>query len=186
MHKNIFAVTKPGAGIYVFHADTEGINFRRAMKEAGFKFAQCCVWVKQTLVMGRQDYHWQHEPVLYGWKPGDAHRWYADRKQTTVWRFDRPSRSAEHPTMKPVALVEYPLLNSSRAGDVVLDTFGGSGTTLIACEKNGRSARLIELDDRYCDVVVKRWQEFTGKEAILDGDGRTFKAIAQERLKVAA
>jgi len=123
--------------------------------------------------MGRQDYHWQHEPVLYGWKPTAAHRWYTDRKQTTVWNFDRPSRSTEHPTMKPVALVEYPITNSSEAGNVVLDLFGGSGTTMIACEKTARRARLMELDPRYVDVIVKRWQAFTGKKAVHE-DGSLF------------
>ena len=117
--------------------------------------------------MGRQDYHWQHEPVLYGWKQGAAHRWYSDRKQSTVWKFDRPSRNGEHPTMKPVALIEYPITNSSRGGDIVLDLFGGSGSTLIACEKTGRCARLMEIDPKYVDVIVRRWEEFTGKNAEL-------------------
>ena len=154
-HRNLASVTKEGAGIYVFHADTEGMNFRRALVDAGWKLAQCCVWVKQTLVMGRQDYHWQHEPILYGWKPGASHRWFTDRKQTTVWNFDRPTRSTEHPTMKPVDLISYPILNSSRNGDVVLDTFGGSGSTLIACAKHGRVARLLEIDPKYCDVIIR-------------------------------
>lgn len=161
----MFAVTKDGAGIYIFHADTEGLNFRKAMMAAGFKLAQCCVWVKQTMVLGRQDYHWQHEPILYGWKPTAGHHWYADRKQTTVWPFDRPARSEAHPTMKPVDLIAYPIQNSSQAGDIVFDPFGGSGSTLIACEKTGRKARLMEIDPKYCDVIVKRWEEFTGKKA---------------------
>jgi DNA modification methylase len=173
VYTNLFAVAGDGAGIYVFHADSEGANFRQAMVDAGWKLAQCCVWVKQTMVMGRQDYHWQHEPVLYGWKPTAAHRWYTDRKQTTVWRFDRPSRSGEHPTMKPIDLVEYPLTNSSEAGNVVLDLFGGSGSTLIACEKTARRARLMELDPRYVDVIVKRWESFTGKKAV-HADGSSF------------
>ncbi len=180
-YQNLAGVTKEGAGIYVFHADTEGANFRRAMVDSGWKMAQCCVWVKQTLVMGRQDYHWQHEPILYGWKPGASHRWFTDRKQTTVWNFDKPARSKEHPTMKPVDLISYPILNSSRNGDVVLDTFGGSGSTLIACAKHGREARLIEIDPRYVDVVIKRYQDWSGDRATLDGDGRTFDAIASER-----
>ncbi|KAG0322910.1 hypothetical protein BGZ97_002666 [Linnemannia gamsii] len=163
----MFAVAKDGASLYVFHADKEGNNFCTAMTDAGFKMAQCCVWVKQSLVLGRQDYQWQHEPVLYGWKPTAAHRWYADRKQTTVWHFDRPQRNDVHPTMKPVALIEYPLCNSSKSGDVVLDLFGGSGSTLIACEKHNRSARLMELDPKYCDVIIHRWQAFTGKRAAL-------------------
>lgn len=177
----LFAVAKDGAGIYVFHADSEGMNFRKAMLDAGWKLAQCCVWVKQALVMGRQDYHWQHEPVLYGWKPTGSHRWFSDRKQTTVWNFDRPQRNDVHPTMKPVALIEYPLCNSSRGGDVVLDLFGGSGSTLIACEKHSRSARLMEIDQKYCDVIVRRWQEFTGQQATLSGDGRAFSLVEKER-----
>lgn len=172
-YKNLFAVTEEGCGIYVFHADTEGLNFRGAMVEAGWKLAQCCIWVKQTLVMGRQDYHWQHEPVLYGWKPGAAHRWFTDRKQTTVWNFDRPSRSTDHPTMKPVDLISYPINNSSKAGDIVLDTFGGSGSTLIAAAKTGRRARLVELDPRYCDVIVRRFEEWSGQEAKTEA-GETF------------
>ena len=166
-HTNMFTVAAAGCGLYVFHADSEGLNFRRAFKDSGFKLAQCCIWVKQSLVMGRQDYHWQHEPILYGWKEGAAHSWHADRKQTTVWNFNRPSRSGEHPTMKPVALVEYPITNSSKQGDVVLDLFGGSGTTMIACEKLGRKARLMEIDPAYCDVIVKRWEDATGKKAAL-------------------
>lgn len=177
----MFAVAKDGAGLYVFHADSEGVNFRKAMTDAGFKLAQCCVWVKQSLVLGRQDYHWQHEPVLYGWKPTGAHRWYSDRKQSTVWNFDRPARNDVHPTMKPVALIEYPLCNSSRGGDVVLDLFGGSGSTLIACEKHSRSARLMELDPKYCDVIIRRWQEFTGKAATLAETDQAFEAVAASR-----
>ena len=169
VHVNLFAMAEPGAGIYVFHADLEGLNFRKSLIESGFKLAQCCVWVKQTLVMGRQDYHWQHEPVLYGWKEGAAHHWYSDRKQTTLWAFDRPTRSTEHPTMKPVNLIEYPIGNSSKPGDIVLDLFGGSGTTMIACEKTGRKARLMELDPKYCDVIVTRWEQATGKKAVLNG-----------------
>ena len=165
-YENLAGVTKEGAGIYVFHADTEGVNFRRALVEAGWKLAQCCVWVKQTLVMGRQDYHWQHEPILYGWKPGASHRWFTDRKQTTVWNFDKPARSTEHPTMKPVDLIAYQILNSSRNGDVVLDTFGGAGSTLIACAKHGREARLLEIDPKYCDVIIRRWQEWSGEKAL--------------------
>ncbi|WP_287496898.1 site-specific DNA-methyltransferase [Pandoraea sp. CB10b_02] len=179
----MFAVAKDGAGLYVFHADSEGVNFRKAMTDAGFKLAQSCVWVKQSLVLGRQDYHWQHEPVLYGWKATGAHRWYSDRKQSTVWNFDRPARNDVHPTMKPLALIEYPLCNSSRGGDVVLDLFGGSGTTLIACEKHSRSARLMELDPKYCDVIIRRWQEFTGQHATLAGDGRAFAQVEKERME---
>jgi DNA modification methylase len=183
-HQNLASVTKEGAGIYVFHADTEGMNFRRALVDAGWKLAQCCVWVKQTLVMGRQDYHWQHEPILYGWKPGASHRWFTDRKQTTVWNFDRPARSTDHPTMKPVDLISYPILNSSRNGDVVLDTFGGSGSTLIACAKQGREARLLEIDPKYCDVIIRRWQEWSGAKAYNE-EGRSFEEASKDRLAVA-
>lgn len=167
-------VAKDGAGIYVFHAHMESSNFHLAIGNAGWRLAQCCVWVKHALQFGRQDYHWQHEPVLYGWNPSGSHRWYADRKQTTVWNFDKPSRSDLHPTMKPVAMLEYILGNSSRGGDVVLDAFGGSGSTLIACEKLSRMARLVELDPLYCDVIVRRWQDFSGKVAVHAGTGETF------------
>lgn len=127
--------------------------------------------------MGRQDYHWKHEPCLYGWKDGAAHMWVADRKQTTILEFDRQLRNAEHPTMKPVDLIEYQILNNTKNGDIVLDGFGGSGTTIIASEKNGRIARVMELDTHYCDVIVNRWQNFTGKEAILESTGETYNSI---------
>jgi site-specific DNA-methyltransferase (adenine-specific) len=162
-------VMKPGAVFYIWHADLEGYNFRGAAKDAGWKVRQCLIWKKSTLVMGRQDYHWKHEPCLYGWKDGAGHLWATDRKQTTILEFDKPSRNGEHPTMKPVALFEYQMLNNTKGGDLVLDSFGGSGTTLIAAEKNGRVARLMELDPKYCDVIVKRWEEFTGKKAVLEG-----------------
>lgn len=167
-------VMKPGAVFYIWHADSEGYNFRGAAKDAGWRVRQCLIWRKQTMVMGRQDYHWKHEPCLYGWKEGAGHLWAADRKQTTILEFDRPSRSGEHPTMKPVALFEYQMLNNTKGCDIVLDSFGGSGTTLIAAEKNGRHARLMELDPKYCDVIVKRWQDFTGKQATLEATGEPF------------
>jgi site-specific DNA-methyltransferase (adenine-specific) len=176
------AVMKPGAVFYVWHADSEGFNFRGAAKDAGWKVRQCLIWEKQTLVMGRQDYHWKHEPCLYGWKEGAGHLWASDRKQTTILKFDRPSRNGEHPTMKPVDLFEYQLLNNTKGGDVVLDSFGGSGTTLIAAEKNGRVARLMELDPKYCDVIVNRWQNFTGKKAVHEL-GKTFDELKAERVK---
>lgn len=162
--------TESGGAIYVCHADSEGTNFRKALVEAGWLLKQCIIWAKSAFVMGRQDYHWQHEPILYGWAPGAAHHWHGDRKQSTVWNFDRPNRSEDHPTMKPVELVERALENSSGRGDKVLDLFGGSGTTLIACEKNGRSAYLMELDPHYCDVIAHRWEKFTGKTARLASD----------------
>lgn len=152
--------TKNGASAYVFHADTEGLNFRKAFIDAGFELKQCCVWVKDTMVMGRQDYHWRHEPILYGWKKGAAHSWNSDRKQTTVWTFDRPKQNREHPTMKPINLICYPILNSSKKDDIVLDFFGGSGSTLIACEKTGRQCRMMEVDPVYCDVIVRRYIDF--------------------------
>jgi DNA modification methylase len=168
------AVMKAGAVFYIWHADSEGYNFRGAAKDAGWTVRQCLIWKKSSLVLGRQDYHWQHEPCLYGWKDGAGHLWAADRKQTTIMEFDKPSRNGEHPTMKPVALFEYQMLNNTKGGDMVLDSFGGSGTTLIAAEKNGRVARLMELDPIYCDVIVKRWQDFTGLKAIHAETGQPF------------
>ena len=164
---SVYAISKPGAPLYVFHGDSEGENFRRAYREAGFLLKQCLTWVKNSMVMGRQDFQWQHEPILYGWKDGGAHPWYADRKQTTIWRFDRPTKSEEHPTMKPVELVAYALRCSSKVGDTVADFFGGSGTTLIACEKARRQCLTMELDPGYCDVIVKRWETLTGRAAVL-------------------
>jgi site-specific DNA-methyltransferase (adenine-specific) len=168
------SVMKPGAVFYIWHADSEGYNFRGACFDIEWQVRQCLIWNKNVMVMGRQDYHWRHEPCLYGWKSGAAHLWATDRKQTTVLNFDRPSRNLEHPTMKPVALFEYQLLNNTKGGDLCLDLFGGSGTTLIACEKNGRYARLMELDPKYCDVIVRRWQAFTGKQAVLESTGAPF------------
>jgi len=160
-------VMKAGAVFYIWHADSEGYNFRGAAHDAGWKVRQCLIWKKSTMVMGRQDYHWKHEPCLYGWKEGAGHLWATDRKQTTILEFDKPSRNGEHPTMKPVALFEYQMLNNTKGGDIVLDSFGGSGTTMLAAEKHGRYARLMELDPKYCDVIVKRWEDFTGKKAKL-------------------
>jgi DNA modification methylase len=177
------AVMKAGAVFYIWHSDSEGYNFRGAAKDAGWTVRQCLIWKKSSLVMGRQDYHWKHEPCLYGWKEGSAHLWAADRKQTTILEFDKPSRNGEHPTMKPVALFEYQLLNNTKGGDIVLDSFGGSGTTMIAAEKNGRLSRLMELDPKYCDVIIKRWQDFTGKAATLESDGRTFAEISESNAK---
>lgn len=155
-----YGVMKPGAPIYVFHADSEGANFRQALKDAGLKLSQCLIWAKQSFVMGRQDFHWQHEPILYGWKEGAAHKWYADRKQSTLLPFDRPGRNADHPTMKPLDVLAYLLGCSSQAGDVVFDGFGGSGSLLVACEQADRQARVVELDPRYADVHVRRWVKF--------------------------
>ncbi|MBQ4615579.1 MAG: DNA modification methylase [Mailhella sp.] len=160
-------VMKPGATFYIWHADSEGYNFRGACRDAGWLVRQCLVWVKQHFVMGRQDYQWKHEPCLYGWKGGASHTWHSDRSQTTVLEFDRPARNPDHPTMKPVELFEYLIQNSTKHGDVVLDSFGGSGTTVIACERTGRRARVMELDPRYAAVIVRRWEQFTGREAVL-------------------
>jgi site-specific DNA-methyltransferase (adenine-specific) len=175
------AVMKQGAVFYIWHADSEGYNFRGAAHDAGWKVRQCLIWKKSSMVMGRQDYHWKHEPCLYGWKDGAGHLWATDRKQTTILEFERPSRNGEHPTMKPVALFEYQMLNNTKGGDLVLDSFAGSGTTLIAAEKNGRIARLMELDPKYCDVIITRWQDFAGKQATHETSGRTFDEIKAEK-----
>lgn len=166
VYSNMYQNTKPGVGIYICHADSEGINFRSAMVEAGWLLKQCIIWVKQHFVMGRQDYHWRHEPILYGWKEGAPHRWFGGRDQDTVWEIDRPSRNADHPTMKPIALVAKALFNSSRPGDVVQDLFGGSGSTLMACEESDRICYTNELDPVYCDVIIQRYEQLTGKKAV--------------------
>lgn len=157
--KNAESVMAKDASIYVFHADTEGLNFRKAFSDAGFYLSGTCIWKKQSLVLGRSPYQWQHEPVLFGWKKSGKHNWYSDRKQTTIWEFEKPKKNKDHPTMKPVALVAYPILNSSLTNCIVLDPFGGSGSTLIACEQTDRICLTIELDEKYCDVIVKRYIE---------------------------
>lgn len=212
----LFTVLKPGGAIYVAHADTEGYNFRSAFRAAGFKLSGCLVWKKDSLVLGRSDFQWMHEPILYGWKPGSRHRWYGGRKLTTVqdWGGDpvvkredgsyqivvgdriltvsgdakieespssvffheKPKRSSEHPTMKPVGLVERMLKCSARSGDVVIDAFGGSGSTLVAADRLGMSARLMELDPKFVDVIVKRWQNYTGRRAVHGVTGVEFPA----------
>ncbi|MDW7670564.1 MAG: site-specific DNA-methyltransferase [Bacillota bacterium] len=153
------------ASIYVFHSDTEGYNFRKAFRDAGFYLSGVCVWAKQSLVLGRSPYQWKHEPVLFGWRKDGRHKWYADRKQSTVWNFDRPSKNELHPTMKPVALCAYPIGNSSLTNAIVLDPFGGSGSTLIACEQTSRICHTVELDEKYTDVIVRRWIEHTGSDS---------------------
>ena len=150
------------ASIYVFHADTEGLNFRKAFKEAGFYLSGCCIWKKNSLVLGRSPYQWQHEPCLYGWKKKGKHQWFSDRKQTTIWEYDRPKSSKDHPTMKPIQLIAYPIQNSSMRGTIVLDPFLGSGSTLIAADQTGRVCYGIELDEKFVDVIVKRYIEVTG------------------------
>lgn len=161
----LYNAAAPGASIYVFHADTEAVNFRETFTKAGWKLAQCCIWTKQSLVLGRQDYHWQHEPVLYGWKPTGPHNWYSDRKQSTLWQFQKPTKNLEHPTMKPIELISYPMQNSSKKGDIILDPFGGSGSTLMAAEQTMRTCHTMEIDPHYCDVIINRWEEFTGEKA---------------------
>ena len=150
------------ASIYVFHADTEGLNFRKAFKDAGFYLSGCCIWKKNSLVLGRSPYQWQHEPCLYGWKKKGKHQWFSDRKQTTIWEYDRPKSSKDHPTMKPIQLMAYPIQNSSMRGTIVLDPFLGSGSTLIAADQTGRICYGIELDEKFVDVIVKRYIEVTG------------------------
>lgn len=150
------------ASIYVFHADTEGLNFRKAFKDAGFYLSGCCIWKKNSLVLGRSPYQWQHEPCLYGWKKKGKHQWFSDRKQTTIWEYDRPKSSKDHPTMKPIQLMAYPIQNSSMSGTIVLDPFLGSGSTLIAADQTGRVCYGIELDEKFVDVIVKRYIEVTG------------------------
>lgn len=161
------AVMKQGAAFYIWHADSEGFNFRGACNDIGWKVRQCLIWNKNSMVLGRQDYQWKHEPCLYGWKDGASHNWYSDRSQTTVIDMDKPSRSADHPTMKPVPLFAYQIQCSTKPGDIAYDSFGGSGTTLIACEQLQRKAMIMELDPRYVDVIIKRWETLTGQQAIL-------------------
>lgn len=163
---NMEAHMEQDASIYVFHADTEGLNFRRSFKAAGFYLSGTCIWKKQSLVLGRSPYQWQHEPVLFGWKKGGKHNWYSDRKQSTIWEFDRPKKNELHPTMKPVGLVAYPIKNSSMSNCIVLDPFGGSGSTLMACEQTNRICYTIELDEKYADVIVNRYMEQKGAKGV--------------------
>lgn len=152
-----------GAAAYIFHADTEGLNFRRAFVDAGFHLAGCCIWVKDSLVLGRSDYQWQHEPVLYGFLQNGKHSWYSDRKQTTIWNFAKPKKNANHPTSKPLDLLSYPIQNSSQENAIVLDTFGGSGSTLMACELTNRICYTMELDEKYASVILRRYVDDTGR-----------------------
>lgn len=164
--KNVVANLEKGGAAYVFHADTEGLNFRRAFQDAGFHLAGCCIWVKNSLVLGRSDYQWQHEPVLYGFLQNGKHPWYSDRKQTTIWNYDKPKRNKNHPTSKPLDLLGYPICNSSQENGIVIDTFGGSGSTMMACEQSGRICYMLELDEKYASVILRRYVEDTG-----DADG---------------
>lgn len=160
--QNMVSVLEPGGAAYVFHADTEGLNFRRAFVDAGLHLAGCCIWVKNSLVLGRSDYQWQHEPVLYGFLKNGKHSWYSDRKQTTIWNFDKPKRNKNHPTSKPLDLLAYPIGNSTQANAIVLDTFGGSGSTLMACEQTNRICCTMELDEKYASVILRRYVEDGG------------------------
>lgn len=176
-YQNMERAMADDASIYVFHADTEGLNFRKAFVDAGFYLSGCCIWKKPSMVLGRSPYQWQHEPCLYGWKKKGKHLWYADRKQTTIWEFERPSRSKQHPTMKPIPLIAYPIMNSSMSNCIVLDPFGGSGSTLLACEQTNRVCRTIELDPKYCDVIINRYIEQKGSSAgvTVIRDGLTYQ-----------
>ncbi|HHY01227.1 MAG TPA: ParB N-terminal domain-containing protein [Methanothermobacter sp.] len=165
------SVMKPGAVFYIWHADSEGYNFRGACHDIDWEVRQCLIWNKSSMVMGRQDYHWKHEPCLYGWKSGGSHLWASDRKQTTVLEFERPSRNKEHPTMKPIKLFDYQIQNNTKKEDVVLDLFGGSGTTLVASEQNGRISYTMEFDPKYVDVIINRWEQLTGNKAeLIEGE----------------
>ena len=170
-------VMENDASIYVFHADTEGLNFRKAFADAGFYLSGTCIWKKQSLVLGRSPYQWQHEPVLFGWKKKGKHQWYTGRKESTIWEFDKPKKNGDHPTMKPVPLIAYPIKNSSMSNCIVLDPFGGSGSTLIACEQTDRVCHTIELDEKFCDVIVKRYIEQAGttENVYVVRNGQTIK-----------
>ena len=179
--KNTEAAMDNEASIYVFHADTEGLNFRRAFADAGFNLSGCCIWKKQSLVLGRSPYQWQHEPVLFGWKKKGKHKWYAGRKETTIWEYDKPKKNGDHPTMKPIPLLAYPIQNSSLTNSIVLDPFGGSGSTLVACEQTDRICYTIELDEKFCDVIVNRYIEQVGSDSdvsvLRDGVTLTYKEV---------
>ena len=176
-YQQMEAAMADDASIYVFHSDSHGLSFRKAFEEAGFYLSGCCIWKKQSLVLGRSPYQWQHEPVLFGWKKKGKHQWYTGRKESTIWEFDKPKKNKDHPTMKPIALVSYPIMNSTMTGCLVLDPFGGSGSTLIACEQTGRVCYTVELDEKFCDVIVRRYIEQVGSA---DGvtvlrDGLTYR-----------
>jgi len=165
--RNMMDVLEKGGAAYVFHADTEGLNFRRAFVDAGFHLAGCCIWAKDSLVLGRSDYQWQHEPVLYGFLQNGKHPWYSDRKQTTIWNFAKPKRNENHPTSKPLDLLAYPICNSTQENAIVIDTFGGSGSTMMACEKTNRICRMMELDSKYASVILRRYvEDFGGADQV--------------------
>lgn len=181
-YQDTFINSRFGAPIYVFHADSEGANFRNALKQSGYKLSQCLVWVKNSIVMGRQDYHWKHEPILYGWKEGGAHPWYSDRKQSTVVEFDKPLKNAEHPTMKPVDLISYFVKNSSKQRDIVGDLFCGSGSTLISCETTWRNCYGVEFDPKYVDVIITRWVKYMKDNSLEFSIKKNGKKMNQEEL----
>lgn len=182
--KNMSDSLESGGAAYVFHADTEGLNFRRAFVDAGFHLSGCCIWVKNSLVLGRSDYQWQHEPVLYGFLKNGKHRWYGGRKQTTIWNYDKPKRNADHPTSKPLDLLAYPIANSSQENAIVLDTFGGSGSTLMACEQTNRVCYTMELDPKYASVILRRYVDFTNRpEEVFvtrNGEKISYSELAKE------
>lgn len=163
--KNMAANLETGGSAYVFHADTEGLNFRKAFIDAGFHLSGVCIWAKNTFVMGRSPYHWQHEPILFGWPKKGKHKWYAGRAESTIWNYDRPKKNENHPTSKPVGLLAYPIINSTQANGIVLDPFGGSGSTLISCEQTDRICYMMELDEKYASVILRRYVEFMGNDS---------------------
>ena len=182
--KNMAEHLENGGAAYIFHADTEGLNFRKAFIDAGFHLAGCCIWVKDSLVLGRSDYQWQHEPVLYGFMQNGKHPWYSDRKQTTIWNFDKPKKNSNHPTSKPLDLLSYPINNSTQANAIVIDTFGGSGSTLMACEKMNRICYTMELDEKYASVILRRYVEDTNDSenvyVIRNGEKILYKDLVKE------
>ena len=182
--KNMADHLEKGGAAYVFHADTEGLNFRRAFIDAGFHLAGCCIWVKDSLVLGRSDYQWQHEPVLYGFMQNVKHPWYSDRKQTTIWNFAKPKRSANHPTSKPLDLLGYPIGNSTQENAIVIDTFGGSGSTLMSCEQMNRTCCTMELDEKYASVILRRYVDDTGDAdgvfVLRNGEKLQYSALVKE------
>lgn len=182
--QNMAAHLEKGGAAYVFHADTEGLNFRRAFIDAGFHLAGCCIWVKNSLVLGRSDYQWQHEPVLYGFLKNGKHSWFADRSQTTIWNFNKPKRNKNHPTSKPLDLLAYPIGNSTQANSIVVDTFGGSGSTLMACEQTNRICHMMELDEKYASVILRRYVEDTNDAenvfVIRDGEKIPYSDLVKE------
>lgn len=183
-YQETFLKALPGAPIYVFHADSEGANFRKALADAGYKLSQCLIWLKNSIVLSRQDYHWKHEPCLYGWKEGAAHNWYSDRKQSTILEFDKPLRNEDHPTMKPIELFCYLIKNSSKQRDIVGDPFGGSGTTLISCEKTWRQARVIELGENYADVHIKRYIKYMNDNKLQFEIVKNGQKLSNEQLEL--